>query len=110
VLAISRFAYPGDTSVGQAESDLAGILDAFQVCPGLVSSAIGRAMDDPSLWVLMTRWRDVGSYRRALSSYPVKIALYPLSARIVDEPSAYEVLVGPDATKPNEPQPRGGVA
>ena len=36
-----------------------------------------------------TRWKDVGSYRRALSSYDVKMAAVPTLSRAVDEPSAY---------------------
>ena len=35
-------------------------------------SISGRNLDDPTLWVLTTHWADVGSYRRALSSYEVQ--------------------------------------
>ena len=41
---------------------------------------------------MVTRWRDVGSYRRALSSYDVKVGAVPLLSRAIDEPSAYETL------------------
>ena len=37
-------------------------------------------------------WEDVGAYRRALSSYDVKVTAVPLLSRAVDEPSAYEVV------------------
>ena len=59
---------------------------------GYVDGRIGRNLDDPTLWVLTTRWDNVGAYRRALSSYDVKLHAVPLLSRAVDEPSAYEVV------------------
>jgi hypothetical protein len=44
--------------------------------------------------VMVTRWRDVGSYRRALSSYDVKVGAVPILSRAIDEPSAFEALDG----------------
>jgi len=60
--------------------------------PGYVDGQVGRNLDDPALWVLTTRWENVGAYRRALSSYEVKLQAVPLLSRAVDEPSAYEVV------------------
>jgi len=45
------------------------------------------------LWTLTTRWRDTGSYRRALSSFEVKAVAVPLLSRAIDEPTAYEVAL-----------------
>ena len=59
---------------------------------GYVDGTVGRNLDDPELWVLTTRWANVGAYRRALSSYDVKLGAVPLLSRAVDEPSAYEVV------------------
>jgi hypothetical protein len=53
---------------------------------------VGRNLDDPTLWLLTTRWENVGAYRRALSSYDVKLNAVPLLSRAVDEPSAYELV------------------
>jgi hypothetical protein len=61
---------------------------------GYEQGNLGRSVDDPSLWVMVTRWRDVGSYRRALSSYDVKVGAVPLLSRAIDEPSAFEDVVG----------------
>ena len=36
--------------------------------------------------------KNVGSYRRALSSYDVKVEAVPLLSLAVDEPSAYELM------------------
>jgi hypothetical protein len=105
MLAISRFRYEGDAAT--AEADLATCLDGLGRCAGFLGGSVGRAMDDESLWVLETRWESVGSYRRALSSYQIKLAVVPLLSRAVDEPSAYEIVVGDGATPLNESRPRG---
>jgi hypothetical protein len=39
---------------------------------------------------LVTRWRDVGSYRRALQGDESKMTLVPLLSEALDEPSAYQ--------------------
>ena len=62
--------------------------------PGFVDGALGRNVDDPDLWVLSTRWRDTGSYRRALSGFDVKMTAVPLLSTALDEPSAYEIVLG----------------
>jgi hypothetical protein len=59
------------------------------------------------LWVLETRWTNVGSYRRALSAYDVKLGAVPLLSRAIDEPSAYEVLDEGGTAALNEARPRG---
>ena len=46
-------------------------------------------LDEPGLWALVSRWRDVGSYRRAFSGSETKLLLTPVLLRAVDEPSAY---------------------
>lgn len=76
---------------------LQAALDTLAARPGHVSGVIGRNLDDPELWVLHTQWADVGSYRRALSAYEVKMTAVPVLSNALDEPSAYEVVV-PGAT------------
>ncbi len=63
---------------------------ALAAQPGFVSGRIGRNVDDIELWVLTTEWEGPGAYRRALSSYDVKLAAVPTLSRAIDEPSAYE--------------------
>ncbi len=60
--------------------------------PGHLSAHVGRNVDDPTLWVLTTTWAHVGAYRRALSSYEVKMGAVPVLSRAIEEPSAYEVV------------------
>ena len=61
--------------------------------PGWRSGRIGRATDDPALWVLTTEWDSVGTYRRALSAYDVKVHAVPLLSLAIDEPTGFEVVV-----------------
>jgi hypothetical protein len=105
VLVISRFRYDAD-STDRALDELTSCLEGLGRCHGFLEGAVGRAADEPSLWVLQTRWDAVGSYRRALSTYDVKAAVVPLLSQAIDEPSAYEILVGEGATEPNEARPR----
>jgi hypothetical protein len=42
------------------------------------------------MWSLVTRWENVGSYRRALSTNDVKMNVIPTLAQAIDEPGAYE--------------------
>jgi hypothetical protein len=42
-------------------------------------------------------WDTVGSYRRALSSYDVKVQVVPIMSQALDEPTAFEVLHVRDA-------------
>lgn len=65
-------------------------------CDGFLRARLGRAADDPRHWCLVTEWRSVGAYRRALSSYQVKLHATPLLAEAAHEPSAFEVLAACD--------------
>ena len=58
---------------------------------GFESADLEQNLDEPDLWVLVTRWRDVGSYRRALQGFESRTVVVPLLSEAVDEPSAYEV-------------------
>jgi hypothetical protein len=91
VLVVSRFRVPVvDGEPFRAE--LTAARDVLAEQTGYVDGRIGRNLDDPTLWVLTTRWDNVGAYRRALSSYDVKLQAVPLLSRAIDEPSGYEVV------------------
>jgi quinol monooxygenase YgiN len=91
VLVVNRFRVPVDD--GETfRAELAAAHAALAERPGYVDGQVGRNLDEPTLWVLTTRWENVGAYRRALSSYDVKLNAVPLLSRAVDEPSAYEVV------------------
>ena len=89
VLVVTRFRAGDDPAALRADLELVHGLLAGR--PGYVAGWIGRNLDDPDLWTLATRWEHVGAYRRALSSYELKLQM-PLLMRAIDEPSAYEVV------------------
>jgi Antibiotic biosynthesis monooxygenase len=93
VLVVNRFRVPEEDAGFRDDLEAALALLAQQ--SGYDDGRLGRNVDDPTLWTMVTRWRDVGSYRRALSSYDVKVGAVPLLSRAIDEPSAYEDLDGP---------------
>ena len=90
---VNRFQVPeNDAEAFRADLESALVVLSEQV--GYADGQVGRNVDDPTLWTMVTRWRDVGSYRRALSGYEVKVGAVPLLGRAIDEPSAYEPLDG----------------
>ncbi len=68
-------------------------LEALSACAGYLRGSVARSTDDTEHWVLITEWENVGSYRRALGGYQVKVRATPLLAEALDWPSAFEVLV-----------------
>ncbi|NYI43190.1 hypothetical protein BJ993_000270 [Nocardioides aromaticivorans] len=89
MLVVNRFRAGDDPASLRADLELVHGLLADK--PGYVAGWIGRNLDDPALWTLTTRWENVGAYRRALSSYELKLQM-PVLMRAIDEPSAYEVV------------------
>ena len=82
-----------------AEGDGASFLDrardalaALETAAGWRRGWVGRAADDPTVWILGTEWAGVGAYRRALSAFDVRIRVAPLLGDAMDEPSAFEIL------------------
>ncbi len=87
--AIARFNVP----LGEAahfQTQLSAALESFSKCAGFIDGEYGQNLDDQKLWSLMTRWENVGSYRRALSTNDVKMNVIPTLAQAIDEPGAYE--------------------
>jgi len=77
---------------GQAEfgERLRAAVDVLRKQKGFVAARAGRNVDDPELVALTTEWENVGSYRRALSPYDVKLTAVPLLSQAIDEPTAYD--------------------
>ncbi|SDT25176.1 Antibiotic biosynthesis monooxygenase [Microlunatus soli] len=88
MIVISRFRVPPERTegfVGQARA----AIEVLSSADGFRSADLGRNTDEPDLWTITTRWRNVGSYRRGLGSYEAKLTVAPLLSEAVDEPSAY---------------------
>lgn len=60
--------------------------------PGCQGVSIGLATDQVDLISVVSRWDGVGSYRRALSNFEVKMHSIPFLSTAIDEPSAFEVV------------------
>ena len=99
MLAVTRCLVPAEETDAFAAA-AREVLDVLGARPGFGQGWVGRALDDPSRWVLSTEWDSVGAYRRGLSAYDSKVALAPLMVFIVDEPSAYDVVLSGQARSP----------
>lgn len=91
VIVITRYSV-SEADAEAFRTEAANAVAALAARPGFLRHRLGRAADDPELWTLVTEWEGAGPYRRALSSYEVKVAAVPLLSRALDEPSAYEVV------------------
>ncbi len=100
MLAVTRFNVPPE-----AEATFVGLAraasDFYLTCPGCLASETLRNLDEPGLWALVSRWADVGSYRRAYNGYDAKMVLTPLLLMALDEPGAYDA---PEAVGLNLPR------
>lgn len=94
MLVVNRFRVPNADAAGAdaLRTDLETVHRLLSEQAGYVAGWIGRNVDEPDLWVLTTRWIHVGAYRRALSSYDLKLHGVPVLMRAIDEPGAYEVV------------------
>lgn len=92
MLVVIRFRVPS-TDHGFVD-DAQRALEILMARPGCLGGDLGRNVDDPTLWAMVTRWVDVGSYRRSLSAYDVKLHAVPLLSRAIDEPTAFETTDG----------------
>jgi hypothetical protein len=89
MIAVARFEIP----LGQGADfrlELEGVRAVLAEAAGFLGGEVGQNLDEPTLWVLTTRWENVGSYRRALSSTRAKLEAIPVLARAIDEAGAYE--------------------
>ena len=105
MLVVNRFRVE-DADAEGFRAEVHRALDLLALRAGYVDGAVGRNVDEPSLWLLQTRWADVGSYRRALSSYDVRLGAVPLLSRALDEPSAYEIVPADGGAELNRSRPR----
>jgi hypothetical protein len=89
MIAITHFADGSGDFVERARTALAALAGR----PGYLRGTLGRSTDDPAAWVLLTEWENVGSYRRALGGFDVKVQATPLLASALDVPGAFESLL-----------------
>ncbi len=92
MIAITRYRVPEGSRAEQFQAGITAVLTALEAAPGFRYGRIGRCVDDPELWALVTEWDGAGYYRRALGAYEVRMTFIPLSALAIDEPGAYELV------------------
>jgi hypothetical protein len=90
MIAVARFEVPLAESAAFA-IDAKTAFEALASCAGFIDGEYGQNLDESTLWAIVTRWENVGSYRRALSAMRTKLEAIPLLARAIDEPGAYEI-------------------
>lgn len=89
MISVTHFASDSADFADRARSALAALADR----PGYLRGSLGRSSDDPRQWVLVSEWENVGSYRRALGNFEVKVQATPLLAEAIDLPSSFEPLL-----------------
>lgn len=82
----------GETAQPEFLGRLETAVEVLSRQKGFVAARTGRNADDPELLALSMEWENIGSYRRALSPYEVKLAAVPLLSQAIDEPTAYDDL------------------
>ncbi len=98
-MAISRFRVPGDASGFRVGAE--AVVARFGASAGCEDVRLVQNLDEPELWAIVSRWADVGSYRRAFNGTDAKLVLVPLLSLAIDEPSAY---AEPDSVGENRPR------
>lgn len=83
--AIIRFQHCDDELLAALDD----VADFWRAKPGNLSVDVVINVDQPDLAALVSKWKDIGSYRRAFGGYDAKLLLTPVMLRAVDEPSAY---------------------
>jgi heme-degrading monooxygenase HmoA len=92
VIAITRYRVPIENARTFADQ-MRVVLERLAASPGFGSGRLGRTVDDPTLWALITEWEGAGFYRRGIGAYEVRGLFIPLSAMAIDEPGAYEIHI-----------------
>ena len=67
-------------------------IEPLAACAGCLGTEIGLATDEADLAVVVSKWENVGAYRRALSNFEVKMHSIPFLSTAVDESSAFELI------------------
>lgn len=83
-----------DLSEGDELVTMRLCMDTLANNPGCLGVELGRSMDSEVEHVLVSRWSNVGFYRKALSNYQVKVEVIPfISVRTSDSFTAEIVQV-----------------
>lgn len=91
LMVISRFRV-GAEQVAEFAANSRKAIAVLASCSGFIEAFVGQSTDEPDLLTITSRWQHVGAYRRALSTFEVKVSVIPFLSLAIDESSAYEVV------------------
>ncbi|CAB4709088.1 unannotated protein [freshwater metagenome] len=91
LIVISRFQV-GVDQVAEFAANSRHAIAVLATCNGFVEAFVGQSTDEPDLLTITSRWQHVGAYRRALSTFDVKVSVIPFLSLAIDESSAYEIV------------------
>ncbi|GII60313.1 hypothetical protein Skr01_03980 [Sphaerisporangium krabiense] len=89
MFAVIRYSVP-EARAEEFTRSARSVLAVLAAQSGFRSGRIGRSVDEPNLWAVVSEWDGAGFYRRALSA--ARMDMYPTMDMVVNEPSAYEIM------------------
>lgn len=102
MLAFNRFRVP-EAGVASFRERAETAVGFFRSRPGCLDAQVVRNLDEPDLWAIVSRWENVGAYRRSFNGYEAKFVLVSLLSEALDEPGAFG-----DPEEVGENVPRSG--
>lgn len=94
LIALTRFRI--DDEAPEFRDQARDLLALFAGCEGMQGASLSRCVDEP-LYLLESRWRSVGDYRRALGRVDVRMLLYPMSMTALNDPGTYTPVLAVEA-------------
>ena len=79
-------------------SALTDVLGVLQSSTGFESLQLLHSPDEVNHYSVISRWENVGSYRRAVSSTAAKLVVWPFLSTMIDQPSTFETLLSASGT------------
>ena len=74
-------------------ADLMAVTEVLQSSVGFESLSLLHSPDEPTHYSVLSKWQDVGSYRRALSATNAKLVVWPFLASMLPTPTVFETLL-----------------
>lgn len=92
IAVIAQLAVPTGSRV-QFEQGYERMVELCAQSPGFLSSELGQSTDSLEDFTLIHRWADVGTYRKFLSRYEVKIEVIPFLSTFTQDSVTVEIIM-----------------
>ena len=92
IAVIAQLAVPAGSRV-QFEQGYERLVELCAQSPGFLSSELGQSTDSLEDFTLIHRWADVGTYRKFLSRYDVKIEVIPFLSTFTKDSVTVEIIM-----------------